>query len=96
MNTVLHQSTIRASGLALGLLLMTALTGGTAARADEVTSYGAYPAVQLAEQRLALEGSMQRTAELAKQAVAKEIKLSLETKVRPTKVATLKQARGRG
>jgi hypothetical protein len=98
MNTVLHQSTTRARGLALGLLLMTALVVGTTpARADEVTAYGAYPANQLAEQRSALDGSMQRTAELAQRALAAELKLSLKQQVRPTKVAmTIKAERGRG
>jgi len=98
MNTVIHQSTIRARGLALGLLLMTALAVGTTpARADEVTAYGAYPAEQLAAQRSALDGSMQRTAELAQRALAAQLKLSLKQQVRPTKVAmTSKTERGRG
>lgn len=98
MNTVLNQSTIRAQGLALGLLLMTALAVGTMpARADEVTAYGAYPARQLAEQRSALDASMQRTAELAQRALAAQVKLSLKQQARPTKVAmTIKQTRGRG
>lgn len=98
MNTVLHQSTIRAVGLTLGMLLITTLgVGTTAARADEVTAYGHYPAVQLAEQRVALDGSMQRTAELAQRALAEELKLSLKRQVRPTKVAmSSKPVRGRG
>lgn len=98
MNTVNHQSMHRAPGIVLGLLLMTTLSLGTAqVKADGVTSYGAYPAAQLAEQRSALAGSMQRTAELAQRALADQLKSSLKRQVRPTKVAmTIEKVRGRG
>ena len=97
MNTLTHQSTTGAKGFALGLLLVTALAGTTSVRGDEVTAYESYPSVQLAEQRSDLDGSMQRTAELAQRALVAELRLNLKQQVRPTKVATIEQrSRGRG
>jgi hypothetical protein len=97
MNTVNHQSNTRAQGFALGLLLMTAIAVATPASAEEITAYGEYPATQLAEQRSALAGSMQRTAELAQQTLDSEVRANLAEQVRHTRVAQLNDGqRGRG
>jgi len=97
MNTLKHQSNPRAQGFALGLLLMTALAVTSPASADDLTAYGEYPATQLAEQRSALAGSMQRTAELAQRTLASEVRANLKQQVRPTRVAQLNdEQRGQG